>query len=123
MSPWFLPLTLAGLALTSSGNPLPNGKWEAHGLPIESKRELQRFLAGSYERRETVGGSVLIMHAGSSGTMFWLDFEHDVIGVILAQTQRSRGHKMPEPEKKISKDDPGFVRVVKGKVDGVFGWS
>ena len=64
MSLWFLSLSAAGLILVSGGAPLPKGEWEAHGLPIESKKELQQFLAGSYERRETVGGSILIMHAG-----------------------------------------------------------
>jgi len=63
-----------------------------------------------------------VLHTGSSGTLFWLDFEHDVIGVVLTQTQRSRGHRMPESEKKIPKDAPGFALTVKDRIDRILGW-
>ena len=69
------------------------------------------------------GCTVWIYHTGSTGTMFWLDFERDIIGVLLTQTQRSSGRKAPESQRKISRDAPAFIRVVKKKVDAIFGWT
>ena len=71
---------------------------------------------------ELGGHTAWIRHSGSSGTVCWLDFEHDVVGVILTQTERSRGRAMPEEEKLIPKAAPTFPEVVKSKIDAVFGW-
>ena len=71
---------------------------------------------------ELGGHTAWIRHSGSSGTVCWLDFEHDVVGVILTQTERSRGRAMPEEEKLSPKAAPTFPEVVKSKIDAVFGW-
>ena len=40
-------------------------------------------------RRNDAGEPVKFKHTGSTGTTVWIDFEHDIIGVILTQTSSS----------------------------------
>lgn len=68
------------------------------------------------------GLAAYVLHTGSSGTMFWLDFEHDLIGVFFTQCHRSRGRAMPESQKRIPENAPSWPRVAKKRIDGIFGW-
>ena len=65
-----------------------------------------------------------IMHTGSSGTMFWLDRQRQVIGVIATQHHYSKGADMPESEKVIPVDAISWTKRTKAAfIDPVFGWD
>ena len=40
----------------------------------------------SIRKRDGSGKAVVVGHTGSSGTNCWIDFEHDIIGIVLTQT-------------------------------------
>lgn len=56
---------------------------------------LGRTTGGGFHirRRDEKGGLALIGHSGSSGTDCWIDFENDLIGIVLTQT----GSKAAKP--------------------------
>jgi CubicO group peptidase (beta-lactamase class C family) len=38
-------------------------------------------------KKDASGKAIVIGHTGSSGTNCWIDFEHDLIGIMLTQTR------------------------------------
>jgi hypothetical protein len=43
---------------------------------------------GLFIRKKDQDGKVLVVgHSGSSGTNCWIDFENDIIGIMLTQTR------------------------------------
>jgi CubicO group peptidase (beta-lactamase class C family) len=38
-------------------------------------------------KRDRKGEALVVGHTGSSGTNCWIDFEHDIIGIVLTQTR------------------------------------
>ncbi|NNC86866.1 MAG: beta-lactamase family protein [Akkermansiaceae bacterium] len=47
--------------------------------------------SGFFIRKRDAGGkAVVVGHTGSSGTNCWIDFEHDLIGIMLTQTRGSQ---------------------------------
>ncbi|MBI2298709.1 MAG: beta-lactamase family protein [Armatimonadetes bacterium] len=63
------------------------------------------------------GGVKWIYHTGSSGTLHWVDWEHDVVGVILTQTSGEDGRPPSEG------GPVGFSRQAKARIDRIFGWA
>ena len=93
-------------------------------IPEDRLREMYRpalprvgyGLGFMLSRRLPNGQPACIVHTGSSGTLCWLDFEHDVIGVLLTQCPRAP-RRAPDRSKPRS---PSFLRKVKQQVDAVF---
>ncbi len=72
-----------------------NGKHEDHAyLTADSMTAMlasvplsSRARGGLSIRKKDSKGKVLVVgHSGSSGTNCWIDFEHDIIGIVLTQT-------------------------------------
>lgn len=53
------------------------------GFPRSSNARGGLFI----RRRNQAGAAVVVGHTGSSGTNCWIDFERDVIGIMLTQTR------------------------------------
>ena len=74
---------------------LNGGAWG--GKQLVSKKALARMYRPhpvAYGLGFNVGGSPKIRHLGASGTLLWLDFEHDSAGVLLTQVPWGNHHEL-----------------------------
>lgn len=73
-----------------------NGQYD--GKPFLAPQTLAEMLSavphckiargGLFIRKKNASGKAIVLgHTGSSGTNCWIDFEHDVIGIMLTQTR------------------------------------
>lgn len=60
-----------------------------------------------------------LRHSGSTGTAAWVDFDHDVVGVILTQGHRVAGGKATAPARTIAPTEPEFPKVLEERVDAI----
>ena len=58
-------------------------------------------------------------HSGSTGTAAWVDFDHDVVGVILTQGHRVAGGKAAKPARTITPTEPEFPKALEERVDAI----
>jgi len=63
------------------------------------------------------GRASCIHHSGSSGTLFWLDFEHDLLGVVVTQTAMSKGRPKPGADNEPPDRGPSFPKLVRAQVE------
>lgn len=82
------------LMMLRAGGKLPDGtsfltdeNLELMLTPVEGSYNAQGGLF--VRRRDEDNNPVKYKHTGSTGTTVWIDFEHDIIGIILTQTSSS----------------------------------
>lgn len=57
-----------------------------------------------------------ILHTGSSGTQFWLDFRTGIVGILFTQSRMSKGRVPEETQQTIPKNQASWQKQAKHKI-------